>query len=60
MVYGDEVEVAVPVENNSTEWQAKKLKEVQPFYWRKPFMKLASGSKVIHYGAPLSYFMIKI
>ena len=39
MVYGDEVEVAVPAENNSTDWQAKKLKEVQPFYWRKPFMK---------------------
>jgi cytidine deaminase len=39
MVYGDEVEVAVPAENDSTEWQVKILKEVQPYYWRKPFMK---------------------
>lgn len=39
MVYGDEVEVAVPLDDNSTKWSAKKLKEVQPFYWRKPFIK---------------------
>jgi cytidine deaminase len=39
MVYGDEVEVAVPNGNDSTDWQIKKLKEVQPYYWRKPFMK---------------------
>jgi len=38
MVYGDEVEVAVPKDNDSTDWQMKKLKEVQPYYWRKPFI----------------------
>ncbi len=39
MVWGDEVEVAVPMENDSTAWQSKQLKEVQPYYWRKPFIK---------------------
>jgi hypothetical protein len=39
MVYGGEVEVVVPKENDSTNWEARKLKEVQPYYWRKPFMK---------------------
>ena len=39
MVWGDNVEVAVPKDEDSTQWQSKKLKEVQPFYWRKPFLK---------------------
>ena len=36
--WGGEVEVAVPMEWDSTKWQAKKLKDVQPYYWRKPFL----------------------
>jgi cytidine deaminase len=39
MVWGDQVEAAVPNENDSTKWQAKTLKEIQPYYWRKPFIK---------------------
>jgi hypothetical protein len=38
MVWGDEVQAAVPNENDSTKWQAKKLKEIQPYYWRKRFI----------------------
>lgn len=37
--WGGEVEAAVPLDSDSTKWQAKKLKELQPFYWRKPFLK---------------------
>jgi cytidine deaminase len=39
MVWGDQVEAAVPSESDSTKWQAKKLKEIQPYYWRKPFIE---------------------
>jgi cytidine deaminase len=39
MVWGDAIEAAVPTENDSTKWQMKTLKEIQPYYWRKPFLK---------------------
>lgn len=38
-VWGGEVEVAVPAIDDSTQYQMKLLKEVQPHYWRKPFLK---------------------
>ena len=38
-VWGDNVEVAAPIDSDSTQWQMKLLKEVQPFYWRKPFLE---------------------
>lgn len=37
--YGGRVEVAVPVNKSATEWNVKTLEEVQPYYWRKPFME---------------------
>jgi cytidine deaminase len=39
MFWGDELEAAVPIEEDSTKWQMKKLKELQPYYWKKPFLK---------------------
>ena len=33
-LWGQEVEVAVADPTNPTKWQAKKLSEVQPHYWR--------------------------
>jgi cytidine deaminase len=33
--WGLDVEVAVPVQGDPTQWQAKTLREVQPFYWHK-------------------------
>jgi cytidine deaminase len=36
---GGNVEVAVPKDGNVTEWESKKLSEVQPYYWAKPFIK---------------------
>ena len=36
--WGLEVQVAVPVEGNPHKWQAKSLREVQPFYWRIPYL----------------------
>lgn len=35
-LYGEDVAVAVPQEGDNTKWVSKKLKEVQPYYWRKP------------------------
>ena len=37
--YGGDVAVAVPHEEDSTKWISKLLKEIQPYYWRKPFDK---------------------
>ena len=37
--WGDQVQVAVPLESDSTRWEAKTLKQVQPHYWRRPFLK---------------------
>jgi cytidine deaminase len=39
MSWGDQLECAVPLDSNSTEWQVKLLREIQPYYWRKPFLK---------------------
>lgn len=39
MFWGDQVEAAVPLDSDSTKWQMKKLKDLQPYYWRKPFLK---------------------
>ena len=39
MIWGEKIEAAVPEVNDSTKWQAKTLAEIQPYYWRKPFMK---------------------
>jgi cytidine deaminase len=39
MVWGDRIECAVPLDNDSTQWQVKLLREIQPYYWRKPFLK---------------------
>lgn len=33
-VYGGNVSVAVPMDQDSTKWEFKLLKEVQPYYWR--------------------------
>ncbi len=38
LYWGDAVEVAVPVEEDPTKWQMKRLREVQPYYWRRPFL----------------------
>ena len=37
--WGGDVEVAVPRDNKISEWESKKLSEVQPYYWAKPFLK---------------------
>jgi cytidine deaminase len=39
MTWGDEVEVAVPKDSDSTIWEMRRLSEVQPFYWKRPFLK---------------------
>ncbi len=39
MLYGSDVEAAVPLDVDSTKWQVKTLNELQPYYWRKPFLK---------------------
>jgi cytidine deaminase len=36
-MWGPDVEVAVPDPQNSSKWIAKKLNEVQPYYWFKVF-----------------------
>ncbi|MCS5595643.1 MAG: cytidine deaminase [Alphaproteobacteria bacterium] len=38
-LYGAGVSVAVPIDGDSTKWQAKTLGEIQPFYWRRPFIE---------------------
>lgn len=37
--WGDQIEVAVPDAGDSTHWQMKLLSELQPYYWRRPFLK---------------------
>jgi cytidine deaminase len=37
--WGPDVEVAVPDPTDSTKWIAKKLIEVQPYYWGKKYLK---------------------
>lgn len=37
--WGGDVEIAVPDENDSTQWRAVRLREMNPHYWRNPFMK---------------------
>lgn len=34
---GGDVEVAIPRNDNISDWESKKLSEVQPYYWAKPF-----------------------
>lgn len=36
--WGGDVEVGVPRENDISNYESKKLKEVQPYYWAKPFI----------------------
>jgi cytidine deaminase len=38
-VWGGNIEAAVPLDSDSTKWQIKTLSELQPYYWRKPFLK---------------------
>ena len=40
--WGSNVEVAVPKKGDTSQWESKKLSEVQPYYWAKPFL---SGNK---------------
>ena len=37
--WGGDVEVGVPELNDTSKWVSKKLKEVQPYYWAKPFIE---------------------
>jgi len=37
--WGGNIEAAVPMDDDSTKWQVKTLSELQPYYWRKPFLK---------------------
>lgn len=37
MAWGDEVECAVPMDHDPTLWQSKKLRDLLPYYWRRPF-----------------------
>ncbi len=39
MVWGEEVEAAVPKEDDPTQWESRTLKELQPYYWGKVFKK---------------------
>ena len=39
--WGLDVEVAVPVSSDATQWQAKTLNEVQPFYWHNAFADIS-------------------
>jgi cytidine deaminase len=39
MYWGDQIEVAVPKQEDSTLWESRKLSEVQPYYWQRPFLK---------------------
>ncbi len=36
--WGLDLEVAVPSAPDPTRWEARRLAEVQPYYWRKPFL----------------------
>src|SRR5262245_48100754 len=37
--WGGDIEVAVPLDHDNTKWRAVPLREMDPYYWRKPFMK---------------------
>lgn len=39
LFWGHEIEAAVPQDSDSTKWETRTLKEIQPYYWRKPFLK---------------------
>jgi cytidine deaminase len=39
MVYGEEVIAAVPLEDDSSKFLLKSLRELQPFYWRRQFLR---------------------
>jgi len=36
-MWGPDVEIAVPDPEDASQWSAKKLSEVQPYYWLKAF-----------------------
>jgi cytidine deaminase len=37
--WGRDVEVGVPAPGDSTKWEGKRLRDVQPYYWRNAFEK---------------------
>lgn len=37
--WGPDVEVAVPHPEDPRQWLSKKLREVQPYYWRNPYLE---------------------
>jgi cytidine deaminase len=37
--WGGDIEVAVPLDHDTTKWRAVALREMNLYYWRKPFMK---------------------
>jgi cytidine deaminase len=37
--WGEDIEVAVPLDDDSTKWRAVRLAEMSPHYWRKQFMR---------------------
>ena len=39
LYWGQDMQAAVPIDSDSTKWQMKTLGELQPYYWRKPFLK---------------------
>lgn len=39
LYWGPNVQSAVPNATDSTKWEMKTLGELQPYYWRKPFLK---------------------
>ena len=41
--WGPDVEVAVPDPQDSSRWLAKRLSEVQPYYWRNVFVAELEG-----------------
>jgi len=36
-IWGENIEVAIPAPKNPTKWEAKTLKELQPYYWGNVF-----------------------
>ena len=36
--WGLDLEVAVPLESDPTQWEARRLRDVQPYYWRNPWI----------------------
>lgn len=38
--WGGDIEVAIPIDDDSTQWRAVTLAEMSPHYWRKQFMKV--------------------